>query len=139
MAWHLQAFGQHPCFISRVGNDAMGESIRQAMTDWGMSIENLQTDPDHPTGTVKVTINKDEPSYEILANQAYDFIAAQQLNQANLYSVIYHGTLALRNGVSEHALNALKACHTGKVFVDVNLRAPWWDKESVEQSGLGQT
>lgn len=133
VAWHLQAFGQHPCFISRVGNDAMGENIRQAMSDWGMSIENLQTDPDHPTGTVKVSINKDEPSYEILANQAYDFIAAQQLNRTDQYSFIYHGTLALRNRVSEHALYALKDHHTGKVFVDVNLRAPWWHKESVER------
>lgn len=133
VAWHLQAFGQHPCFISRIGNDVMGESIRQAMSDWGMSIENLQFDSDYPTGTVKVTISKDEPSYEILANQAYDFIAAQQLNPANQYSVIYHGTLALRNGVSEQTLNALKARHTGKVFIDVNLRAPWWHKESVNQ------
>ena len=71
-----------PALSAGVGNDAMGESIRQAMADWGMSIENLQTDPDYPTGTVKVTINKDEPSYEILADQAYDFIAAQQLNPA---------------------------------------------------------
>jgi fructokinase len=133
VAWHLQAFGQYPCFISRVGNDAIGESIRQAMTDWGMSIENLQTDPDHPTGTVKVIINEEEPRYEILANQAYDFIAAQQLIPANSYSVIYHGTLALRNRVSEQALDDLKARHTGKVFVDVNLRAPWWHKESVDQ------
>ena len=133
VAWHLQAFGQHPCFISRVGNDAMGESITQAMSDWGMTVEYLQTDPDYATGTVKVTLNKDEPSYEILANQAYDFIAAQQLNPANPYSVIYHGTLALRNDVSEQALNALKARHTGKVFVDVNLRAPWWHKDSVNQ------
>jgi fructokinase len=133
VAWHLQAFGQSPCFISRIGHDAMGESIRQAMTNWGMSVESVQTDPDYPTDTVKVTINKDEPGYEILANQAYDFIAAQQLNQTDQYSLIYHGTLALRNGVSEHALNALKARHTDKVFVDVNLRAPWWHKESVDQ------
>jgi fructokinase len=133
VAWHLQAFGQYPCFISRVGNDAMGESIRQAMADWGMAVENLQTDPDYPTGTVKVTINKDEPDYEILANQAYDFIAVQQLNPANQYSVIYHGTLALRNATSEHALNDLKKHHAGKVFIDVNLRAPWWRKESVNQ------
>ena len=133
VAWHLQAFGQAPYFISRVGNDAMGGSIRQAMSDWGMSVENLQTDPDHPTGTVKVTINKNEPSYEILADQAYDFIDAQQLTPANQYSVIYHGTLALRNSVSEQALNDLKARHTGKLFVDVNFRAPWWQKESVEK------
>jgi fructokinase len=132
VAWHLQAFGQYPCFISRVGNDAMGESIRQTMTEWGMSIENLQFDPRYPTGTVKVTINKGEPSYEILANQAYDFIAAQQLNPVNSYSIIYHGTLALRNRISEQTLNGLKARHIGKVFVDVNLRAPWWHKELVD-------
>lgn len=133
VAWHLQAFGQHPCFISRIGDDAMGQRIRRAMADWGMAVENLQTDPNHPTGTVKVTIDKDEPGYEILANQAYDFINAQQLDQRNSYSVIYHGTLALRNRVSEQALNDLKARHTGKVFVDVNLRPPWWGKEPVDQ------
>ena len=133
VAWHLQAFGQQPCFISRVGKDAMGEIIRQAMADWGMSIENLQIDHDYPTGTVKVTIDKDEPSYEILADQAYDFIAEQQLNPASRYSVIYHGTLALRNPVSEHTLNDLTAHHTGKVFIDVNLRAPWWQQASVNQ------
>lgn len=133
VAWHLQAFGQHPCFIGRVGDDVMGEGIKQEMADWGMSVENLQTDPDYPTGTVKVTIDKNEPSYEILANQAYDFIAAQQLTPVNPYSVIYHGTLALRNSTSEQALNDLKARHTGKVFIDVNLRAPWWSQEPVAQ------
>jgi len=133
VAWHLQAFGQHPCFISRIGNDAMGKNIRQAMADWGMSLKNLQTDPDFPTGTVQVTLNKDEPSYEILADQAYDFIAAQQLNPACRYSVIYHGTLALRNPVSEHTFYNLTAHHTGKVFIDVNLRAPWWHRTSVNQ------
>ena len=133
VAWHLQAFGQYPGFISRVGNEVKGDSIRQAMVDWGMTVENLQIDPDYPTGTVKVIINKDEPSYEILADQAYDFIAAQQLNPANQYSVIYHGTLALRNPVSEQTLNDLIARHTGKVFIDVNLRAPWWHTEPVNQ------
>ena len=82
--------------------------------------------------TVKVTINKDEPSYEILATQAYDFIAAQQLDPANSYSIIYHRTLAC-DPISEQALNGLKARHSGKVFLDVNLRAPWWHKEPVNQ------
>jgi len=133
VAWHLQAFGQNPRFISRIGNDAVGESIRQSMTDWGMPLENLQTDFNYPSGTVKVTINKDEPSYEILADQAYDFIAAQQLTLEDQYSVIYHGTLALRDRKSQQAINELIARHTGKVFIDVNLRAPWWRQESVDQ------
>jgi len=150
VAWHLQAFGQHPCFISRVGRDASGDKIRQAMQVWGMAVESLQTDPDYPTGTVQVTINNGEPGYEILADQAYDFIAAQQLDSDRQFSVIYHGTLALRNRSSEQALQDLIARpprqfptglrHThhpwryqGKVFIDVNLRAPWWHKEAVNQ------
>jgi fructokinase len=133
VAWHLQAFNQRPCFISRVGLDASGDKIRQAMLDWGMAVESLQTDPDHPTGTVQVTINDGEPDYEILADQAYDFIAAQQLDAGRQFSVIYHGTLALRNRTSEQTLRDLTAHHQGKVFIDVNLRAPWWHKEAVNQ------
>ena len=150
VAWHLQAFDQRPCFISRVGRDATGDKIREAMLAWGMAVENLQTDPDHPTGTVQVTINNGEPSYEILADQAYDFIAAQQSSDDRQFGVIYHGTLALRNRVSEQALRdligrpprqfptGLRHTHhpgryQGKVFIDVNLRAPWWHKESVNQ------
>ncbi|MGZ8183523.1 MAG: carbohydrate kinase family protein [Methylobacter sp.] len=147
VAWHLQAFNQQPCFISRVGRDAAGDKIRQAMLAWGMAVENLACDPDHPTGTVQVTIDNGEPSYEILADQAYDFID-DQLDSDRQFSVIYHGTLALRNRVSEQALRDLTARsprqfptglrhkhhpwrYQGKVFIDVNLRAPWWHKESV--------
>ncbi len=133
VAWHLQAFGQSPSFISRVGRDAVGDSIRKAMSDWGMSVDNVQSDADYPSGTVKVTIHQGEPSYDILADQAYDFIDAEQLNPAAAYSVLYHGTLALRNATSAQALHQLAARLTGKIFVDVNLRAPWWHKASVEQ------
>lgn len=131
VAWHLQAFNRHPCFISRVGRDATGDKIRQAMLAWGMAVENLACDPDYPTGTVQVTFNDGEPCYEILADQAYDFISAQQVSSDRHYSVIYHGTLALRNHISAQTLNDLTARHQGKVFIDVNLRAPWWHKETV--------
>jgi sugar/nucleoside kinase (ribokinase family) len=33
VAWHLQAFGEAPRFISRVGDDAEGDEIRTAMRD----------------------------------------------------------------------------------------------------------
>ena len=133
VAWHLQAFVRCPCFISRVGSDTTGDEIRQAMQVWGMAVDQLQLDPDYPTGTVQVTVNDGEPDYEILANQAYDFIDAQQLDTERNYSVIYHGTLALRNSVSEQALLGLTSGHQGKIFIDVNLRTPWWDRESVKQ------
>jgi len=137
VAWHLHAFGQCPCFISRIGDDALGGTIRDAMLAWGMAVDDLQVDTGNPTGVVEIRISNSEPAYEILPNQAYDFIDAGQLDQGKQYGILYHGTLALRNGHSEQALNALTARHNGKVFVDVNLREPWWRKEQVSQY-LGQ-
>lgn len=133
VAWHTQAFGLEPCFISRVGNDVAAEKIRQAMQVWGMAMNSLQTDVDYPTGIVQITFNEGEPSYDILPNQAYDFIAADLLDLASQYDIIYHGTLAMRHATSAHALEVLKARHQGKVFVDVNLREPWWQAERVAQ------
>ncbi len=133
VAWHLQAFAQRTCFISRIGSDTKGDEIRQAMLSWGMAVDQLQVDRVYPTGTVQVVINDGEPDYVILANQAYDFIDAQQLDTERHYSVIYHGTLALRNSVSEQAFLRLISGHQGKIFIDVNLRPPWWHSESVKQ------
>lgn len=132
VAWHLQAFGLKPCFISRVGDDAKAEHIKRAMQTGGMATNQLQTDYDHSTGVVQITLNNGEPSYAILPSQAYDFIAADQLELATQYAVIYHGTLALRHATSAHALEVLKARHQGKIFVDVNLREPWWQVEQVK-------
>lgn len=132
VAWHLQAFKQSPCFISRVGRDASGVNIKQAMLDWGMSVEQVAEDSDYPTGAVQIALHNGEPSYEILADQAYDFIDAGQLANLQDYSVVYHGTLALR-GSSALALRNLTERHRGKVFVDVNLREPWWSKDTTDQ------
>lgn len=133
VAWHLQAFGASPCFISRVGNDAKATVIKNAMQTWGMDLNQLQIDNEHSTGVVQVAFNNGEPSYDIVANQAYDFIAADDLDLNRQYDVLYHGTLAMRHCCSAQALAVLKNNHRGKVFVDVNLRAPWWQLLDIEQ------
>ncbi|GAB6139295.1 carbohydrate kinase [Methylosoma difficile] len=132
VAWHLQAFGAQPRFISKVGDDAQGERIRQTMRAWGMPTDQLQCDEHHPTGAVAVSFNEGEPSYAILDQQAYDFI---EWNAATTdYSVLYHGSLALRNSVSRQTWENLLAQHNGIVFVDVNLRSPWWNPALIQQS-----
>ncbi|MDD5271651.1 MAG: carbohydrate kinase [Methylovulum sp.] len=131
VAWHLQAFGHAPCFISRVGNDALGADIRAAMSAWGMDTDNLQTDPEHPTGVVQITLTHGEPAYQILDHQAYDYIAEPRPN-TRPPAIIYHGSLALRHPTSAQALQALTVRHTSTVFVDVNLRAPWWQAAQVK-------
>ena len=62
VAWHLQAFGQRPLFISRIGRDRLGDTIRSAMQSWQMDVLGLQQDEIYPTGTVQVAIEQGEPS-----------------------------------------------------------------------------
>ncbi|MEW8280353.1 MAG: carbohydrate kinase [Candidatus Thiodiazotropha sp.] len=130
VAWHLQAFGRAPRFISRVGRDGEGDAILQSMRQWGMDTGSLQRDGRHPTGRVMITLEGGEPSYEIVTDVAYDFIAGNEL-EALQATTLYHGSLGLRNPVARDALKRLKENHPGRIFMDVNLRDPWWRRESV--------
>lgn len=131
VAWHLQAFGQSPCFISRVGDDVAGCEIADLMAAWGMGRDWLQTDANHATGSVQVSIEDGEPTYDIVKDSAYDFIDSALVAELNSQGILYHGSLAIRNPLSSAALQTIKTDHQGKIFVDVNLRAPWWQPESL--------
>ncbi|MGR9107979.1 MAG: carbohydrate kinase family protein [Gammaproteobacteria bacterium] len=130
VAWHLQAFGQAPHFISRIGDDPSGGQIHEAMKAWGMATESLQMDHQHPTGEVRISLQGGEPSYDIVSGVAYDFIDAAEIDDQPC-TLLYHGTLAVRNEVSRKALERLKAKHPSTVFMDVNLRDPWWQRDRV--------
>ena len=131
VAWHLQAFGMQPLFVSRVGDDSYGRLIRNAMQNWGMSTAGLQKDSTYPTGLVSIAIKNDEPSFDILADRAYDHISANALPPVNP-SLIYHGSLAIRHPDSATALAEIKQRFDVPRFIDVNLRPPWWEQASLE-------
>lgn len=131
VAWHLQALGDKPQFISRVGEDDLGDKVLGAMQDWGMDRTMMQTDNIHPTGQVTVSFENGEPSYDIVNNCAYDFIAADQLLQDIHEGILYHGSLSLRNRVSYSAYEKLISFKNLRVYLDVNLRSPWWNIETI--------
>jgi len=130
VAWNLHAFGVRPLLVSRVGNDPSGRDVRDAMEHWGMDTSGLQLDSAHPTGVVQVSVVGGEPSFEIMPDQAYDFIDPSCLPPA-APTVIYHGTLALRTSTSRETLTHCRKHLDVPVFVDVNLRRPWWTTASV--------
>jgi len=132
VAWNLQAFGMAPLLVSRVGNDPSGREIRNTMEHWGLDTSGLQMDSAHPTGSVRVSIQDDEPRFEIVATQAYDFIDPSCLPPARP-SLIYHGTLAFRTPRARETIRTCRGHLDAPVFIDVNLRAPWWDLDSVLQ------
>jgi fructokinase len=131
VAWHLQAFAASPLFISRIGADEAATPLCTAMRQWGLSTEGLQIDVEHPTGQVEVSFSNGQPVYAILDQQAYDFIDADELPEQPL-DILYYGSLALRNPVSRMALTALQTRGAAKLFMDVNLRVPWWDRASLD-------
>ncbi|WP_145263531.1 PfkB family carbohydrate kinase [Calycomorphotria hydatis] len=127
VAWNLQGFGATPLFVSAVGQDELGETIGQTMAEWNMSLNGLQTHPSRPTGVVEVSVSDGEPSYEIVDHQAYDAIEADKLPQASNCPMLYHGSLALRHDQSLNALKSLKQQCDAPVYVDINIREPWFD------------
>ena len=131
VAWHLQAFGQEPLFVSCVGDDPLGRRIRDRMLQWGMDCAGLQLDSAHPTGTVEVRLIDDEPSYDIVADRAYDWINADYLPPLPPVGVLYHGSLALRAEGNRLALERLRENADRALFVDVNLRPPWYAGDEV--------
>lgn len=129
VAWHLRALGLDPLFVSRVGIDAAGDEVLAAMLGWGMDVSGVQRDPDHPTGAVQISLTAGQPSYAILPEQAYDYVVPP--DELADVALVYHGSLALRGRASRAALAAIRAHCPAPVFVDVNLRNPWWDTKTV--------
>lgn len=131
VAWHLQALGRQPLFISRVGKDTAGDDILATMQGAGMTRSGVQIDTTYPTGNVTVSITDGQPDYRILDQQAYDFIGSKPLPQNPKPGLLYHGSLALRNPVSRQAWLDLRQTWHDRIFLDVNLRAPWWRADEV--------
>ncbi len=130
VAWHLQGFGLEPLLVSRVGQDAAGQAVLAAMETWGMSTAGLQQDADHATGEVRVGLIDGQPGFDILRERAWDFIDGDQC-PALSPALIYHGSLALRHPVAAASLAGLQQTHSAPLFLDVNLRDPWWQPGQV--------
>ena len=134
VAWHLQGFGLDPLFISSVGSDSHGRQVLSTMRDWGMDTSGVQIDAGHPTGRVQVSLTNGQPQFDILSDQAYDFIDAGKVLAALsgvTPRILYMGTLISRSPVSHGALGQLIEHHQPPVFLDINLRPPWWDQAGI--------
>jgi len=131
VAWHLQAFGDEPRFVSGVGEDGLGRKIIQAMEGWGMETSSVQIDQHHPTGRVDVAFIDNEPHYAIIPDCAYDYIDAEAIQAPEENDILYHGTLGLRNKTARCAFERLANHPALSIFLDVNLRAPWWQANEV--------
>ena len=132
VAWHLNGFGVDPLLVSRIGDDDMGAEIVEAMQEYRMDVSGLQHDARFGTGEVRVRLRNGQPEFEIFDDRAYDHIEAPDLGGL-APSLVYHGSLALRHRPTRDALEHLLAHTAAPVFLDVNLRRPWFAAEDVNR------
>lgn len=137
VARHLKAFGRNPVLLTRVGDDELGRNVLDTMKQSGMATGGVQTDKIHPTGQVKVHLENAGHRFEILPAQAYDFInpaVARMVRLPLTPALLYFGTLAQRQDISRRALTTLLRSTAAAKFLDINLRAPWYDKNTLSFS-----
>jgi fructokinase len=97
------------------------------MTQWGMRTAGLQVDDCHATGTVEVEVVDGQPSFDIVADRAYDYIDERAIPEIEGEPLLYHGSLICRGHESRRTLQTLIDRCRPRIFVDVNLRSPWWE------------
>lgn len=137
VARHLQAFGLRPVLITRTGQDALRTELLQEMHRLKMDISGLQIDAIYPTGQVKVQLTADGHQFDILEDQAYDHIHAGITHMVTMSlkpEMAYFGTLAQRSMPSRLALDKFLADGKCPRFLDVNLRAPFYNKHTIRRS-----
>ncbi|WP_018863284.1 carbohydrate kinase [Thioalkalivibrio sp. ARh3] len=129
VAWNLHQLGEPVCFVGGIGNDPAGAAVQARMEAIGMDTRGLYRHPAAPTGEVRVELAHGEPSYTIVPDQAYDDVPAAWADALPASTpLLYHGTLALRRG--NHDLLARLRERAGHRFVDVNLRDPWYTRDT---------
>ncbi|MCB9865350.1 MAG: carbohydrate kinase [Phycisphaerales bacterium] len=138
VAAHAAQLGARGIVCSRVGNDALGEEICAYLMSRGLSVDYVQRDDDHATGTVTVDATRpDDPKYVIHEDVAWDHIEftprIEQLMQSA--DAVCFGTLAQRSPTSAAAIQrAVAAAGDALVVFDVNLRQNWYTRDTLAQS-----
>jgi len=134
VAYHLSRLGADPRMISAVGADALGDEILSYLTARGLDTTFIHRQRRLPTGVVTVALNASgQPSYTIEEPVAWDDIAGAGEWRAAVLGAeaIVFGSLAARTAANRGALDELLATPKLLRVMDVNLRAPFDERELV--------
>ena len=130
--------GDQGVCASRLGSDDLGRKARDRLLHLPVDSSFVQTDMRYPTGSVSVILNDGQPAYEIHKPVAWDFLnlTTEWLDLAQRADAVCFGTLGQRCPVSRKTIECFLAAASSRcvrVF-DVNLRAPFYSAEVLEQS-----
>ena len=130
-AAHFVKLGGDAYMLSALGDDELGRLALGKLKGWKINADHVAILKDVPTGKCLVTLDNDgKPSYDLLDGVAYDRIDCGITGEK--FDALYFGTLALRGGDNMRGLERIiKNNAFGEIFVDVNVRPPFYSKESI--------
>jgi fructokinase len=124
--------------ISRVGDDQLGKEALKKIWNLGLTLEYIQNDSIHPTGTVDIFFDKDmNPDFTINREVAYDYIEfsdkiAELVKSSDCFC---YGTLAQRNQTSKDSLNKMiELLNDAVCLYDINLRKDCYTAGNIIES-----
>jgi fructokinase len=130
--------GVHSAILSRIGRDDLGRRAVESLDPLPADTEFLQVDPAHETGRVTVALKDGQPEYTIHRPAAWDFMELTDdwVRLAERADAICFGSLAQRAVESRQTIQTLAAqARAGCIRVfDVNLRAPFYSSEVIQES-----
>ena len=138
-AYITSLLGDRGIPASRLGQDALGAEAIRRLGELGLSTEFIQSDTDHPTGTVKVEVDPaGQPRFEIANPVAWDFLewTPQWQELAQQTDAVCFSTLAQRSEPSRATMRSfLLGVRPGAVRVcDINLRQNFFTAQVVAES-----
>ena len=130
--------GNHAAILSRIGRDDLGRRAVGLLDPLPTDASHLQVDRAHETGRVTVGLKDGQPEYIIQQPVAWDFmeLSNEWVQLAQRADAICFGSLAQRSPESRQTIQTLAAQTSSscvRVF-DVNLRAPFYSSEVVQES-----
>jgi len=129
VAAHLADLGWDSRLVTRVGTDEDGDRIVATMAQLGVDISLIERDESTPTGRTTIVLDDSAHSFTVHPG-AWDRVEGPDpVPPADL---VVFGTLALRHPQSRAmADHLIRAAHQATVAVDLNLRAPHFDDETI--------
>ena len=130
--------GGHAVILSRIGRDNLGREAIARLDPLPSDTEYIQVDSAQPTGIVTVDFKDGQPHYVIHEPAAWDFLELTDdwVRLAERADAICFGSLAQRSLESRQTIQTLAAQTSSscvRVF-DVNLRAPFYSSEVIQES-----
>jgi len=130
--------GAHAAILSRIGRDELGRRAVEVLEPLPADTQFLQVDPAHETGRVTVALKDGQPEYTIHEPAAWDSMELTDdwVQLAERADGLCFGSLAQRAVESRQTIQTLAAqARAGCVRVfDVNLRAPFYSGEVIQES-----